>query len=50
MCECVDFHMCSLVLVVGVCSDFSQMHEGKWQSHLFIKGPNGGQTVNSLWL
>ncbi len=48
--ECVSFHMYSLVLVVGVCCDFSRMHEGKWQSHLFIEGPNGGQTVNCLLL
>lgn len=27
--ECVDFHMCSLVLEVGVCSDFSQRHEAE---------------------
>jgi len=39
--ECVDFHMCSLVLVVGACSDLTQRHEGKWQLHLFIRDQTG---------
>lgn len=34
MCVCVDFHMCSLVLLVGVRCDYSQRHEDYFNAEI----------------